>query len=565
MFEGRSHRTIPIRRLLGGLIVGVAAPLLALAIALLWRVSDAERRVIEANRFDRVTSLSHLMDGEIGAIKLFAENFARAPDMQKEDFTGLHEFAQSVVGDRIAIIAVISRSGQQVMSTVFAASDPLPVSRNMAFLKKVFEGQSAVSDILIGTASKRPIVSVSVPVVIGGEVKYALSVVINSEQFTSLFREAGISPNWTAAIVDSGGLFVARNLDADRMVGSPARPELGVAARGPDDHGTFANVTLEGVSTESTFRRSQVTGWTAVVAVPTDILYAAYRTSLLWALAFASAAAFLIYLSVVKVGGRLADEIRQVGAAATDLVSGKPMHFNASYVWELQEVQEAYRLAATSALQKQESDARIRFLVKELSHRTKNLLTVVQAVSRSTIRSAQSFEEYNDKFGGRLTSLAATQDLLFAHPSGDTALDALIRLQLASFPVDAIHVTNECTRFQVHPDLVQPLGMAFYELATNSIKYGSLSVPSGEVEISCTPAAGGMTICWREVGGPPVAPPSRKGFGSYVLRDYVASSIKGSVDIQYEGGLRWSLMVPNSHLVRPSAKIHSPDEKVVMW
>lgn len=68
------------------------------------------------------------------------------------------------------------------------------------------------------------------------------------------------------------------------------------------------------------------------------------------------------------------------------------MHFTPSYVLELREVQEAYDLAETAALQKQESDDRIKFLVKELSHRAKNLLTVVQAVSRSTIRSAQSFE-----------------------------------------------------------------------------------------------------------------------------------------------------------------------------
>lgn len=155
-----------------------------------------------------------------------------------------------------------------------------------------------------------------------------------------------------------------------------------------------------------------------------------------------------------------------------------------------------------------------------------------------------------------MRSLAASQDLLFEQPSGGTALDALLGLQLASFPVEAIHISTECTRFQVHPDLVQPLGMAFHELATNSVKYGSLSVPSGEVVVSCTPAADGMTIRWREVGGPPVAAPSRKGFGSYVLRDYVASSIKGSVDIQYEAGLQWSLLVPSSHIALPGGKMH---------
>jgi two-component sensor histidine kinase len=92
--------------------------------------------------------------------------------------------------------------------------------------------------------------------------------------------------------------------------------------------------------------------------------------------------------------------------------------------------------------------------------------------------------------------------------------------------------------------------MAVYELATNSVKYGSMSAMTGWVDVSCEPWPDGTVIKWQEHGGPPVAePPSRKGFGTYILNDYVASSVGGSVQLRYLDGFCWSLLVPHSHVL----------------
>lgn len=546
---GIRGKPVPIQKLLTMLVLGIVTPILALTITLAWRVADAERRVIEARRYDQVNNLTFLIDGEIAAIELLAHTLARSPEMTGENFQDFRERAKEITGDRIALIAVISQSGQQVMSTAFSANEPLPMSQNMNFLKTVFEGQSAVSDILIGTAAKRPIISVALPVVIDGQVKYALSAVVFSERFSAFFAKAGISPNWPAAIVDHEGRFIARNIGPDGTTGSLARPEARIAARGAETRGTFANVSLEGTPTESAFWRSSLTGWTSVVAVPTDALYASYYRAMILSLAFAALAAVVAFVCATVVARRVASEVRQLGDAATALVDGSPLNLTCPTVLEFREVQAAYEHAEKLALEKSQDEAHIKFLAHELAHRAKNLLTVVQGMSRFIIRSTPTFDQYSKEFDGRLKSLAVSQDLLF-EPARGSDLDALLRQQLAPFPADGVQIGTECNRFRVHPALVQPLGMAIYELATNSVKYGSMSLESGRVKVSCSPAVEGMTISWQERGGPEVIePPSRKGFGSFVLRDYVASSVGGSVEIQYEGGLRWSLFVPASHLL----------------
>jgi two-component sensor histidine kinase len=78
--------------------------------------------------------------------------------------------------------------------------------------------------------------------------------------------------------------------------------------------------------------------------------------------------------------------------------------------------------------------------------------------------------------------------------------------------------------------------MAVHELATNAAKYGALSVPTGQVSISWAIIPGDpkcLSLCWREHGGPPVAPPTRKGFGSRLIERSLASDLSGEVNVAY--------------------------------
>jgi PAS domain S-box-containing protein len=198
-----------------------------------------------------------------------------------------------------------------------------------------------------------------------------------------------------------------------------------------------------------------------------------------------------------------------------------------------------------------EQEARIRLLMRELTHRSKNLLTVIQAIMRQTATNSGSIGDFEARFSARLHSLAGSHDLLVQEDWQGASMRELVRSQLGHYTDrvgSQIALTGE--PLQIPPDAAQHIGMAMHELATNAAKYGALSTPAGTVEISwhLTPGADGIPMCnlsWVESGGPPVERPSRRGFGRVVIERTVARALHGNVQIDYApDGLRWTLEFP---------------------
>jgi PAS domain S-box-containing protein len=198
-----------------------------------------------------------------------------------------------------------------------------------------------------------------------------------------------------------------------------------------------------------------------------------------------------------------------------------------------------------------EQQARIRLLMRELTHRAKNLLTVIQAIMRQTASNSTSVEDFETRFSARLQSLAGSHDLLVQEDWQGASMRDLVRSQLGHYGDRAdsqIELSGE--PLKIRPDAAQHIGMALHELATNATKYGALSSPTGKVRISWRVAEGpdGTPLCrlsWEESGGPPAAPPSRRGFGRVVIERTVARAVNGEVHIDYSPtGLRWTLEFP---------------------
>jgi PAS domain S-box-containing protein len=200
-----------------------------------------------------------------------------------------------------------------------------------------------------------------------------------------------------------------------------------------------------------------------------------------------------------------------------------------------------------------EQEARIRLLMRELTHRSKNLLAVIQAIMRQTASNSDSIEDFETRFSARLQSLAGSHDLLVREDWQGASMRDLVRSQLGHYE-DRIDSRIELTggSLQIRPDAAQHIGMALHELATNAAKYGALSTPNGKVGISwkVEPAADGIPMCtlsWEESGGPPVERPGRRGFGRVVIERTVARALHGEVRIDYAAtGLRWTLEFPKS-------------------
>jgi two-component sensor histidine kinase len=181
-------------------------------------------------------------------------------------------------------------------------------------------------------------------------------------------------------------------------------------------------------------------------------------------------------------------------------------------------------------------------LVDELNHRVRNTLTIVQSVAAQTLRSTQGPEAFTEAFTNRVSALARTHSLLTQAFWEATPLSRVVDATLGPFAIDGgdrqIRCYGPCVT--VKPEVAVTLSLVLNELATNAAKYGALSTPGGQVEVTWRVIGPGRThddiaeIRWAEAHGPPVQPPKARGFGSRLIAKS-AGQLGGRVEHRFEG------------------------------
>lgn len=189
-----------------------------------------------------------------------------------------------------------------------------------------------------------------------------------------------------------------------------------------------------------------------------------------------------------------------------------------------------------------EAEERATILAHEMRHRVGNVLGLVQAISRQTARGVRTVEEHQTLFGARLMALGQAQALVAKNPEFPPDLEELLDRVLEPFGKDRFTLLGP--RIGVRHDLGTSLALLIHELGINAMKHGALSVPEGRVAISWTSAINQVQLEWRESDGPPVAAPSRNGFGSRLLKTTFAPE-QGEVSTEFKpGGLRCVVRFP---------------------
>lgn len=204
---------------------------------------------------------------------------------------------------------------------------------------------------------------------------------------------------------------------------------------------------------------------------------------------------------------------------------------------------------------RKETEKHQRFLMRELTHRSKNLLAIVQSMARQTARSAQSLSEFENQYMQRLQGLAASHDLLVNQNWAGAALDELVRRQVMPFVEEkGANLAIAGPDIMVSAKAAQAIGLALHELATNSMKHGALSTPKGKVSIdweylTSRGDAPQIQIQWEEHDGPEVQPPTRKGFGHFVIERMTTQTLQARVSLDFNPeGLIWTVIAPLSAL-----------------
>ncbi len=195
-----------------------------------------------------------------------------------------------------------------------------------------------------------------------------------------------------------------------------------------------------------------------------------------------------------------------------------------------------------------------RVLSREVNHRSKNLLAIVQSIIRYTVTHSPQ-QDFIRRINERLQALSANQDLLIESSWRGVGMDMLVNSQLKhvdKLPLDRVTIAGDA--IALVPTAAQAIGIAIHELATNAVKFGALSSEAGRVAITwrleLRDKARELILSWKESGGPNVSAPEYAGFGSTIIEKITGQSVGGRVFTSYAPtGLTWELRAPADALL----------------
>jgi PAS domain S-box-containing protein len=203
----------------------------------------------------------------------------------------------------------------------------------------------------------------------------------------------------------------------------------------------------------------------------------------------------------------------------------------------------------TDITERHEAEERERLLAREVDHRAKNMLAVVQSIVLLT--SGRDPDALRSAVVNRIQAISRAHDLLASARWEGVDLRRLVEEELSPFVAEALpRAVLQGPSLVLRPNVAQSLAMVLHELATNAVKYGALGVPSGQVRVEwAVDGSGGdrprLALVWRETGGPPVVPPVTKGFGSTVIGTIVERQLKGKLTTDWAAeGLAVRLAIP---------------------
>ncbi|MFL9825015.1 HWE histidine kinase domain-containing protein [Rhodoplanes sp. SY1] len=209
--------------------------------------------------------------------------------------------------------------------------------------------------------------------------------------------------------------------------------------------------------------------------------------------------------------------------------------------------------------------ARQDLLIAELNHRIRNILGLIRGVITQSRDSATTIETFTEVVGGRIQALARAHDQITADQWGPASLRSLVAAEAAAYlggKGERVRIVGP--EVLIEPEAFTTIALVLHEMITNSAKYGALSDSRGRVDVAVGfRPDGALALRWRESGGPRVAPPTRRGFGSTVIERSIRHDLKGEAMVDYAPtGLVARFVVPGGY-VRPAPGGGFVDERAV--
>lgn len=523
-----------------GMALAIIVPLLVFVVVLLAQIASAEKQA-SLRRTDReALSLASSISRQIQDTKTTLRLLATSPDLESGDLETFYSRTKAAMNSSPTFLLVVRADGQQLSNTRVPFETPLGKVANLESVQKaLLSGKTDVSDAFFGQTSGKWVFNVTMP--LERPNPSGATVLIITQNAEDLAHSLGtIGPDASMVLVDESNRILVTAGKAEGNVGDF------YSSLPPSAFPYYSGVFEQGSNTVG-YARPQDTHWRVIMWVPTVAVTSAVLNDW-WILLLVGLILIGVALGAAFFLSRqLRTPIKSIADMAERLGLGEIVSPIKTPIEEVNKV----GIALTEAsYERSEAERRLWYTMREAVHRTKNMMSVVQAMMRQTARHSATVEEFRSKMQGRLTGLAHTVDLLTAEEWTGTSMRQLAKSHLDAFSMENGRISVIGEDFMVRPEVVQALGMALHELGTNAVKYGALSNRQGTIVFSwqTNRVDGSETIFrWIEKDGPVIEPPDKTGFGTALLDGFVAAAVNGRVQLQYfPSGLVWQLTAPKS-------------------
>lgn len=542
--EPQKNGRISISAILTLLVAAVFLPVLIFSAVMLQRNGEAQQTMLTTLAEATTASIAETLDRHIAGMETTLRVFSTSSELENNDLEGLHRRATQALADSGSFLIVADENLDLIMNSRVPFGTPLgAIVETQTARDALDSGETKVTNAYVGRATQRLVFNVMLPVKQNGRPDRLLLLSQTLDSLTSALSSQNLRGGWNAVIVDGNGIVVASSFMSSD-VGKPFFLTDTIAPTGATIHRT---VEVEGKAFEAVLSHSALSDWQAIVWAPTSAVRGSVERSLMMLALGGMAITAIGVILAWLLGRQVTRSVRRLARDARKLGAGEHVDAVDFPVTEIATVSQSL---AQASRERQAAESEIRFLMREVAHRSKNQLTVVSSIAKQTAKHSRTFAAFQDVFQKRIQGLARSTDLLVAGGVAGVELRALVEAQIEPFrPGAASRVEISGSPFRLSNHAAQTLGLALHEQATNAAKYGAFSVMEGRLAISWKPEGENLLFVWREHVPRLRKRPENRGFGTEVIERMMGGALNAQIErTLHTNGIEYRFVMPLKQL-----------------
>jgi two-component sensor histidine kinase len=528
--------------------LAITVPLLLLLGALLLQSAIAQREQLEQQITQVCDALVNDLDRDLDRDITILHTLASSQALAREDWPAFYSRAKAGLQGRAYLVLTDAR-GHQLVNTYVPYGKQPAMTGDPETLSRIARSKApVVSNLFVSLVARQPVFNVSIPILENGRVRYVMSLGLLPKDLVGLLASQNLGPEWVTTVWDAHGIIMARSRQSAQYVGTRLPSNLREHRRPM----IVRTTNLDGADVLHAAARSKLSGWGVGVNIPYSLITTHMRHSmLLWSIAAVIAMAVALILGLFFARQITASlSIASIAAAAFGRGESFPIMGS-----RLKEADAFLATLKDAEEQLSKAQSHQKLLMRELQHRTQNLFVVIQAIVSRSLREEESVARARQVIMGRLEALARTHDILAGAAWEGAPLREILKREFGEDLSNSVDVSG-CD-LVINAAAAHQFALILHELATNAVKYGALSAPGGRVSVAGSTARANGTaqfsLLWSESGGPPVAKPAHRGFGSVILFD-AARQFGMDIKVDYDPkGLSYELHVPMKNIAPSKA------------